>query len=158
MSVAKERPEFDERFRLELERARRGTGRLCLVLLGLDRDRIGHAPPADALDRLGAVLIVVKRQIDAAARIGGDEFGLLLPESDTQGALTLCDRVRTRLLEAHGDDDMSLTVSFGVASFPLDGATAPELLAAADRALHEAKRLGGNRTVTHAEILDASRT
>jgi diguanylate cyclase (GGDEF)-like protein len=157
MEVTPNRAEFDERIRYELERARRGTGRLSLVLLELDRDHNGRRPRADALDRVEAALHVMTRRIDAAARVGAEEFALLLPESDAAGAFALSQRVRARLLETHSLEENVLTASWGVASFPLDGATAPELLAAADRALHEARRLGGDCTVAHAEIVGSSR-
>jgi diguanylate cyclase (GGDEF)-like protein len=145
---------FDESFQLELERARRGSGRLSVILLDLDHfkvvnDRFGHGSGDEALERLGAVLVTTKRQIDTAARIGGEEFALLLPEADAYGAFSLCERVRTRVAEAFSGERFPLTVSLGVASFPLDGATVAELLAAADEALYEAKRLGRNRTVAN---------
>jgi diguanylate cyclase (GGDEF)-like protein len=149
---------FEESFQHELERGRRGSGCLSLVLLDLDHlkvvnDRFGHAIGDSALERLGAVLVTTKRQIDTAARVGGEEFALLLPESDAQGAFALCERLRTRVREAYGGEAFPLTVSLGIASFPLDGTTAAELLSAADRALYEAKRLGRNRTIAYSETL-----
>jgi diguanylate cyclase (GGDEF)-like protein len=153
---------FERRLRHELERTRRGSGRLSLVLLDLDHfeivgGRLGHTVGDGALERLGAVLVTIKRRIDSAARLGGQEFALLLPESNALGAFALCERIRTRVLETYTGDPLPLTVSLGTASFPLDGTTAAELLAAADRALHEAKRLGSNRTVAHSEIARAPR-
>jgi diguanylate cyclase (GGDEF)-like protein len=153
---------FDECFGYELERARRGSGRLSLVLLDLDyfkevNDRFGHAAGDGALERLGHLLIATKRQIDIAARVGGEEFALLLPESDVEGAFSVCERVRHRVratlsdeLAGTGQMNGPLTVSLGIASFPADGTTPAELLAAADRALYEAKRLGRDRTVARA--------
>jgi diguanylate cyclase (GGDEF)-like protein len=150
---------FDECFEYELERARRGSGRLCLVLLDLDHfkfvnDRFGHAVGDGALERLGDVLMATKRQTDTAARIGGEEFALLLPESDSEGAFAVCERVRERVREAFARHDFPgagpeppLTISLGIASFPIDGVVPPELLASADEALYEAKRQGRNRTI-----------
>lgn len=145
---------FDESFELELERARRASGRLSVILLDLDHfkvvnDRFGHVSGDEALERLGAVLVTTKRQIDTAARVGGEEFALLLPGADAPGAFSLCERMRTRVAETFSSERFPLTVSLGVASFALDGTTASELLAAADRALYEAKRLGRNRTVAN---------
>jgi diguanylate cyclase (GGDEF)-like protein len=153
---------FEEYFEYELERARRGSGRLALVLLDLDyfkvvNDRYGHAVGDEVLERLGAVLMSVKRQIDAAARIGGEEFAVLLPESDTDGAYVVCERIRRRVSETFAEADipgidgpgLPLTVSLGIASFPNGGTSQPELLSSADRALYDAKRQGRDRTVVH---------
>jgi diguanylate cyclase (GGDEF)-like protein len=157
---------FDECFVYELERARRGSGRLSLVLLDLDHfkevnDRLGHAAGDGALERVGGVLIATKRQIDVAARVGGEEFALLLPDSDADGAFSVCERVRHRVRETlalqlgvtvERSVDGPLTVSLGIASFPVDGTSPPEMLTAADRALYEAKRLGRDRTVAGASV------
>jgi diguanylate cyclase (GGDEF)-like protein len=154
---------FEECFEYELERARRGSGRLSVVLLDLDyfkvvNDRFGHAVGDGALERLGDMLLAIKRQIDTAARIGGEEFALLLPESDTGGAFTLCERIRERVSDSlaeevlpggAGPTQFPLTVSLGIASFPLGGTTPAELLSAADQALYLAKREGRDRTVVH---------
>ena len=161
---------FDECFDYELERARRGSGRLSIVLLDLDyfkfvNDRFGHAVGDGALERLGGVLVSTKRQIDTAARIGGEEFALLLPETDAEGAFLVCERVRKRVRQAFSQDefpggaaggmDGPLTVSLGVASFPFDGTTPTELLAGADQALYEAKRGGRDRTVARTALASA---
>jgi diguanylate cyclase (GGDEF)-like protein len=158
---------FEECFDYELERARRGSGRLSLVLLDLDyfkivNDRFGHAAGDIALERLGDLLMATKRQVDTAARVGGEEFALLLPESDIAGAFTVCERVRHRVRGLFADEEFSLlgaegmdtplTVSLGVASFPLHGTSPAELLGAADLALYEAKRRGRDQTVTHAML------
>jgi diguanylate cyclase (GGDEF)-like protein len=160
---------FEECFAYELERARRGSGRLSLVLLDLDyfkvvNDRFGHAAGDIALERLGDLLMGSKRQVDTAARVGGEEFALLLPESDVGGAFTVCERVRHRVRDLFAGEefpvlgtegmDTPLTVSLGIASFPLDGTSPPELLSAADRALYEAKRRGRDQTITRT-MLDA---
>jgi diguanylate cyclase (GGDEF)-like protein len=153
---------FEECFDYELERARRGSGRLALVLLDLDyfkvvNDRFGHAVGDCALERLGGVLMATKRQIDTAARVGGEEFALLLPETDAHGALLVCERVRKQVREAYAADDFPgegvgrldspLTISLGVSTFPLDGTNQTDLLASADHALYDAKRQGRDRTV-----------
>jgi diguanylate cyclase (GGDEF)-like protein len=153
---------FEECFEYELERARRGSGRLSVVLLDLDHfkyvnDRFGHAVGDGALERLGGVLTLTKRQIDTAARVGGEEFALLLPETDAEGAFLVCERVRNRVRDTLAQDDFPgeergrmpapLTVSLGVASFPFDGTSPQELLRGADEALYDAKRGGRDRTV-----------
>ena len=119
---------FEEHFEYELERARRGSGRLSIVLLDLDyfkvvNDRYGHVVGDEALERLGRVLMATKRQIDTAARVGGEEFALLLPESDAEGAFTVCERIRREVSGAFAEtgfpegegSSFPLTVSLGVA-------------------------------------------
>jgi diguanylate cyclase (GGDEF)-like protein len=120
-------------------------------------ERQGHAAGDMALQLVASDCLKWKRRIDQAARIGGEEFALLLPETEAEGAFLLCERVRNRVREAFAEDefpgpeigrmDSPLTVSLGVASFPLDGTSATELLGAADEALYAAKRGGRDRTV-----------
>jgi diguanylate cyclase (GGDEF)-like protein len=105
------------------------------------------------------------RPADTFARVGGEEFALLLPESDAEGAFVVCERVRARVRDMFARDESPgdgiegmeppLTVSLGVASFPIDGTHQTELMGAADRALYEAKRRGRDRTITRT-MLDVS--
>jgi diguanylate cyclase (GGDEF)-like protein/putative nucleotidyltransferase with HDIG domain len=139
---------FQESFDLELERARRSEAPLSLIVGDLDRfkrvnDQHGHPAGDEALRRVAGTIRSSKRGFDVAARIGGEEFALLAPGSDAHGAYMLAERIRTKI-EATGD---GLTVSFGIATFPLHGASSEALLRAADQALYAAKRLGRNRTV-----------
>ena len=142
---------FDDAFRRELARAERTGAPLGVVIIDLDgfkrfNDQRGHQEGDRALSRLGIVLEEKTRAIDLTARIGGEEFALLVPDCDTPGGLALAERLR-RAVEVEFGDDGSLTASCGVASHPSDGDTAPALIAAADRALYEAKRRGRNRVV-----------
>src|SRR5436190_12791372 len=92
-------------------------------------------------------------------------FALLLPETDAEGALLVCERLRKRVRQAFSQEDFPagaaarmagpLTVSLGVASFPFDGTTPSELLAGADQALYEAKRGGRDRTVVRTVLAPA---
>ena len=129
----------------EMQRSKR-TGRpFAVLLMDLDglkqvNDRHGHLVGSRALIRLGEVLRVHSRAIDTAARYGGDEFALVLPEADAAAA----ERVGKRICERLATDGEApvITVSLGAAVFPNDGQTIEELLDVADRALYKMKRRG----------------
>jgi diguanylate cyclase (GGDEF)-like protein/PAS domain S-box-containing protein len=135
-------------FEAETQRSGR-TGR-CFALLLLDlnglkkiNDSHGHLVGSRALCRLAHVLRQQCRAVDTAARHGGDEFAIILPETDADGARNLALRVAERL--AHDGEEPPLSFSFGVAVYPRDAKTIDELLGAADHALYEMKRVGGNK-------------
>ncbi len=142
---------LDDAFDRELARAERTKTPLGVVILDLDgfkrfNDERGHLAGDRALERLGLVLADKTRAVDQAARIGGEEFALLVPDCDTTGGLALAERLR-RAVEVEFGGDGSLTASCGVASHPDHGDTPAALLAAADGALYEAKRRGRNRVM-----------
>jgi diguanylate cyclase (GGDEF)-like protein/putative nucleotidyltransferase with HDIG domain len=148
------RRSFDELVELELERSRR-TGRpLCILFGDLDRlaalnEHAGQAAGDAALELLARDLGKWKRRIDRAARIGGDEFALLLPETDERGAYILAERLRRATHRSFGDAPVPLTISFGVASHPDHGADAGSLMRSAERAMLTAKALGRDRSVIY---------
>ena len=92
-----------------------------------------------------------KRRIDIAARIGGEEFALLLPETDERGAFIVAERLRRATHRSFVDAPVGLTFSFGVATAPGHAGDAVDLLRAADRATAAAKDLGGDRTVIYSD-------
>ena len=147
---------FEERMHAELERASR-TGRPVTVVVGdLDRfktinDRFGHRVGDQALQRFAAVARGFKRGIDDLARIGGEEFALVLPESDEHGGFLVAERLRRAVREAGLVDDHGVTVSFGVASYPRHATESEQLLHCADQALYLAKQLGRDRSVIFSE-------
>jgi diguanylate cyclase (GGDEF)-like protein/putative nucleotidyltransferase with HDIG domain len=144
---------FEEAFDIELERARRAGAPLSLVVGDIDRfkrvnDEFGHATGDEALRRIASMAQLLKRGFDTAARIGGEEFALLVPDSDEHGAYMLAERIRAEVERSFGSAGRPpLTVSFGIATFPLHGQSSDALLRAADQALYAAKRLGRNRAV-----------
>jgi diguanylate cyclase (GGDEF)-like protein len=81
---------------------------------------------------------------DVAGRVGGDEFGLLLPEADAAVAAMVAERLRLSIHELRSGDGQT-TASFGIAIYPEDGSTSKELLRVAGRALYEAKQRGKDR-------------
>ena len=146
---------LEELFETELERSRR-TGRPLSVIVGdLDgfkavNDRLGHHAGDRALQQVARELNKWKRRMDMAARMGGEEFALLLPETDERGAFLVAERLRRATQRCFGDvQPLPLTISFGVASFPDHGDEAEMLLHSADRALYAAKDLGKDRTVIY---------
>jgi diguanylate cyclase (GGDEF)-like protein/putative nucleotidyltransferase with HDIG domain len=145
---------FNDVFDLELERSRR-SGRPCALLMAdLDHfkrvnDLLGHPAGDERLRKFGKLLEAGKRRIDAAARMGGEEFALLLPETDEHGAYVIAERMRHAVRDAFAPDQVALTVSFGVAAYPNHGATGDQLMQAADQALYVAKELGRDRTAIY---------
>jgi diguanylate cyclase (GGDEF)-like protein len=131
----------------EIKRCDR-TGRpFAVVLLDLDglkriNDTHGHLAGTEAICRLANTLRIHCRAIDTAARYGGDEFVLVLPEAESYAALRVANRIAERL--STDGDDPPLTVSAGTAVYPQDGKTIDELLAAADRVLYLKK--GSSKT------------
>jgi diguanylate cyclase (GGDEF)-like protein len=133
----------------ELDRSRRTQRPFSVVLLDMDglkliNDQYGHLTGSRALVRLGKVLRNHSRAIDTAARYGGDEFALVLPEAAKDIATRVVSRVRERL--AAETEVPVLSVSAGVAAFPEDGDTPEKLLGTADRALYVMKH-GGRSSV-----------
>jgi diguanylate cyclase (GGDEF)-like protein len=130
---------------IEIQRCSRSGRSFAVILMDLDNlkqinDRHGHLVGSRAICRLGNVLRLHSRAIDTAARYGGDEFALVLPEAGAQAARRVGERIRERL-SADGENP-SVTVSVGTAVFPQDGRTVEELFDAADRSLYGMKRGG----------------
>jgi diguanylate cyclase (GGDEF)-like protein len=146
------RRDLEERFASELERSTR-TGRpLSILVLDLDwfkefNDRFGHNAGDGALVRLAEALRRATRTSDVVARLGGEEFAVLAPETDEPEGQQLAERLRAEVKTTFARETEKMTVSCGVATFPVHGITAGELLHAADRALYEAKEAGRDRAI-----------
>jgi len=133
----------------ELDRSRRTQRPFSVVLLDMDglktiNVQYGHLTGSRALVRIGKVLRNHSRAIDTAARYGGDEFALVLPEASKDIATRVVTRIRERL--GSETEAPTLSVSAGVAAFPEDGDTPEKLLGSADRALYIMKH-GGRSSV-----------
>ncbi|HEY6541506.1 MAG TPA: diguanylate cyclase [Ktedonobacteraceae bacterium] len=150
----------------ELERVRRFDRPLSLLFFDADRfkrinDTHGHAVGDMVLRQIGERAIRVLRGGDTVGRFGGEEFVLLLPETDADGARTVAERLRMAIAGEPITTDMvtgSLvaTVSIGVATYPADGCSEQELLGQADQAMYLAKRLGRNQVRTAREARQLS--
>jgi diguanylate cyclase (GGDEF)-like protein len=113
------------------------------LLLDLDRlktinDCYGHLTGSRALCRLANILRVHCRSVDTAARYGGDEFAIVIPEAELEQAQQVALRIREYV--ARDTEQPPISVSVGAAVYPRDGETKEALLGAADRALYEMKR------------------
>jgi len=146
---------FAETFDKELNRARRYTQPLALVTVDLHRfkevnDQHGHPRGDDVLRAAAATLKKALRTSDSAFRIGGDEFALLLPQTDSAQALALSRRVQTVFAEMLQPLQLSVTVGMdqGIAIFPQDAEQAEQLIRIADERLYQIKHAnhhkGGN--------------
>jgi diguanylate cyclase (GGDEF)-like protein len=147
------RRHFMEVMDREIARAlRRGRGlALCIIDVDLFKpvnDTFGHIAGDEVLRRIASVLRQHVRRDDIAARIGGEEFAVLLPEGSDEDAIGFAERLREAVaatIFAPGGTPRQITVSVGVASLPLPGGSRSRLLAAADAALYRAKDEGRNR-------------
>jgi diguanylate cyclase (GGDEF)-like protein len=137
----------------EVQRTRRSARGFCLLMIDLDglkavNDTYGHHRGDEVLRALGAVIRGSIRNLDTAYRLHGDEFMVLLPETDIPGAFVVAEKVRVGAEEVGlvaGSLEMLTSVSIGLVSCPEDGTTADELMVAADRAMYQAKSMGKNQ-------------
>jgi diguanylate cyclase (GGDEF)-like protein len=140
----------EEMLRRMVAQAGRSLSPLGVVLLDLDRFRVlndlhGHSHGDRALAAVGRLLAASTRASDFAARFGGEEFLLLLPETDRHGAMELAEKIRRQIERTELVQTGPITASFGVAGLPEDAVDPEELVRKADRALYMAKAQGRNR-------------
>jgi len=137
----------------EVRRTRRSERGFSVLMVDVDglkavNDNLGHQRGDEVLRALGRTIRGSIRTVDSAYRYGGDEFLVLLPETDYAGAFVVAEKIRGEAeemgyrLEGEG---ASTSVSIGLISHPEDGGTADELVRAADRAMYNAKSLGKNQ-------------
>jgi diguanylate cyclase (GGDEF)-like protein len=144
---------FQETIEREFARSKRYGNRLTLVFFDIDHfkkvnDSYGHLAGDEVLRRVGALVKNKVRTNDIVARVGGEEFAVILPEADMHGGEVLAEKLR-KLVEAERvvqeGTVIPVTISLGVAEFDPRYETAEQLVKAADEKLYEAKRSGRNR-------------
>jgi diguanylate cyclase (GGDEF)-like protein len=133
--------EFHRAVESELKRAKRYGRRFAIVLLDVDgfkriNDRHGHAEGDRVLKGVAVEIAAMCRSSDIACRVGGDEFGLVLPESGPEEASAVLDRISARL-EGRFE---GITLSFGISRWPEDGPNKDLMLLRADMAMYACKR------------------
>jgi diguanylate cyclase (GGDEF)-like protein len=150
---------FNRSLETEHQRATRFGRSYSLIFLDLDglrevNTRDGHLAGALVLKQVGEFLNQRIRRIDLPARIGGDEFVVICPETEKAAVRLVADRLRHGIqrLENEQGKPLGITASIGIASFPEDGDIPEEILQRADRALYEAKALGKNRVCCWGEF------
>jgi diguanylate cyclase (GGDEF)-like protein len=151
------RHHLEEQIQIEIGRHSRYGGTFSLAILDLDffkafNDSFGHLAGDELLKQLGSVMRSAVRAADGAFRYGGDEFAILLPQTNLKDAYEVAERVRSRVASDIRIGDTPVTASLGLASWPADGIRINEIIASADMALYYAKQQGGNQSHAVSEI------
>jgi len=154
------RRKFEELSNLEMQRSSRYSTPLSFLMLDIDHfktinDTYGHAIGDDVLKYFSSVCLKLARATDVVARVGGEEFIIMLPETDEKGAFIFAERVREEIYNSILTIDghtIKYTVSIGISSLDSDRDSAVSMiLQRADAAMYEAKESGRNRSVIFKE-------
>jgi diguanylate cyclase (GGDEF)-like protein/putative nucleotidyltransferase with HDIG domain len=140
---------LEEKLQAECERAQRYKRPFSIAIIDLDHfkminDTLGHAAGDDAIRTLAACMGKEKRVPDVLARYGGDEFVVLMPETRATDGRILLERIRAKVQQIRLDQDMSLSMSCGIAESDVDHPNPREVMRRADLALYDAKNAGRN--------------
>ncbi len=148
---------FHERLNEEIARGSRFGTMFSLIMLDIDlfktyNDTYGHLAGDEILENMGRFIQASLRSIDMAFRYGGEEFAVILPETRLDDAYKVAERIRKTIEVRTRSERGPITVSLGIASWPIDGMAKEEVIARADAALYRAKETGRNRTCLSSEI------
>ena len=144
---------FDTKLKEELNRCSRSGHDLSLIIIDIDdfklvNDEFGHQYGDLVLKEIARTCLLITRNCDTLARFGGEEFCVILPDSDIKGATAFAERLRTAVeimkVKNHEDISKDVTISLGVASMDQDNPDEREILKKADAALYDSKRNGKN--------------
>jgi diguanylate cyclase (GGDEF)-like protein/putative nucleotidyltransferase with HDIG domain len=154
------RRSLDEMLDNEISRHSRYGGEFSLAILDLDNfkaynDTYGHLSGDALLRDIGARIKASIRTADSAFRYGGDEFAIVLPQTDIEAATQVAERVGRRIAANTNSGDIGITASIGIAVWPHDGISHSDIITAADITLYHAKRQGGNRTIAASSVTES---
>ena len=147
---------IEERLTEEMNRSDRTGDPVTFMMLDVDEfksynDRYGHPAGDEALELIGQILRENLRGADVAARYGGEEFSVLLPETNLEEAQAIAERIRSNI-ETADFHYRRVTASIGIARCSAELCVSTDVVAAADKALYQAKRTGRNRVLSFEEI------
>jgi diguanylate cyclase (GGDEF)-like protein len=140
----------------EIHRAERYDKIISVIMADLDRfkdinDTHGHDVGDRALEAISQFLQKNIRDVDTIARYGGEEFVMLIPDADKESAFSLAERLREELARVNLDNLPPITISLGIATYPVDGTDIDDLIKKADAAMYAAKKAGRNNSVKYSE-------
>ena len=153
---------FEIRLSEEISRAKRIGGKLSLLILDIDNfknynDTLGHVAGDHLLVQLGKILKSSLRDIDIVSRYGGEEFSIILPDTDSNSCFLLAERIRKNVEKFEFENEKvqpsgDITVSIGGSTFPTDANLPQDLIVKADQAMYQSKKTGRNRVSLAREI------
>jgi diguanylate cyclase (GGDEF)-like protein/hemerythrin-like metal-binding protein len=153
------RRRFDELSNIEFNRAVRYKSELSFLMLDIDHfkqinDTYGHPVGDKVLQNFATLCLEIAREFDVVARVGGEEFIIMLPQTDAEGAYTFAERLRKKIANtklSFNDATLTYSVSIGISSVKNERVPLEDILVNADRALYKAKQGGRNQSVIYTE-------